>query len=471
VTTTLPKFLRDANEAKRAARANGYRGPTAAGGAADAYAKAAFAAELSELAAQTHPGRNDRLNEAAFNLAQLVAGGHLDRDVTWTALYGTAIAIGLTETETRNTLTSAFDAAEDHPRHVPELDTVPEVTVLDRPPVPDPTEDAEPGAELGLRDRFPPLDWHELWAAEDQEEWIIEPILPARRLVALFSPPKVGKSLLMLELAVGIARGTEVLGYTPDRPRRVLYVDFENDPRGDVRSRLMAMGFGPDDLTELVYLSYPRLAYLDTYIGGIELLAVAQEYGCEVVVIDTISRAVAGEENDNDTWLGFYRHTGLALKAAGLAVIRLDHTGKDQTKGMRGGSAKYGDVDAVWAMTAVAENVLRLECTANRLPIADKLLTVRRHGNPLRHEVETTGSQWAAAQEKAARILDAAGLPRDAGEHKCRAVLQKAGLYAPKPGVRGEFSAKLVASLPAYRADRPTTVGLPDPSLDLGEEA
>ena len=45
----------------------------------------------------------------------------------------------------------------------------------------------------------------------------------------------------MLEIAVGIARGTEVLGVTPDRPRNVLYVDFENDPRGDIRSRLEAM--------------------------------------------------------------------------------------------------------------------------------------------------------------------------------------------------------------------------------------
>jgi hypothetical protein len=28
-----------------------------------------------------------------------------------------------------------------------------------------------------------------------------------------------------------------------------------------------------------------------------------------VVVIDTISRAVGGEENDNDTWLNFYQYT------------------------------------------------------------------------------------------------------------------------------------------------------------------
>lgn len=61
-----------------------------------------------------------------------------------------------------------------------------------------------------------------------------------------------------------------------------------------------------------------------------------------MVVIDTISRAVGGEENDNDTWLNFYQYTGLRLKQAKVSVIRLDHTGKDLTEGERGGSAKAG---------------------------------------------------------------------------------------------------------------------------------
>lgn len=425
--TVLPKYLRDANESKRP-KINGHHGPVAVPGSADAYARAAFAAELQELAAQTEPGRNDRLNEAAFSLGQLVAGGHLDHTSTWNALYGTALAIGLTETESRNTLASAFGAAADHPRDVPEREAVPDVTTVARPPVPDPVEEGD-GDPLNLRDRFPALDWHELWAREDEEEWIIEPLLPARRLVALFSPPKVGKSLLLLELAVAVARGEPVLGHKPDKARRVLYVDFENDPRGDVRTRLEAMGYGPDQLGELVYLSYPRLAYLDTYVGGLELLAIAEEYGCEVIVIDTISRAVGGEENDNDTWLGFYRHTGLALKAAGKAVIRLDHTGKDAAKGMRGGSAKYGDVDAVWAMTRLSDDTFRLECTANRLPIEDKDLTVRRVTGPLHHVLEGEGSAVAedAAIVELVRLMDKWQMPLDWGRGRAKPFLEGKG--------------------------------------------
>ena len=274
-----------------------------------------------------------------------------------------------------------------------------------------------------VMEQFPALNWHDLWADESEEEWIVEPILPARRLVAVYSPPKVGKSLLMLELAVAIARGTEVLGTTPERPYRVLYVDFENDPKVDTRDRLKAMGYGPDDLANLIVLSFPSMAALDTAAGAEELLAVAEVYGCEVIVIDTVSRAIKGEENENDTWLNFYRHTGLSVKQAGLALIRLDHTGKDEAKGQRGGSAKSGDVDAVWRLSRVSETMFRLDCEAARLPITEKTLVLHRESSPkLRHRVDAAGAAaaWSAKVDRLIELLDANGVPDDASAPEVR---------------------------------------------------
>ena len=378
------------------------------------YATKALASELDDLARAPEGRRNDQLNESGFNLAQLVAGGYLAREVVWDALRDTAVAIGLTPSETEATLASAFKAGEAQPRYVPDLQLVPPVAL---PVLSDmavegthteggptsPEEAADMAASIEAL--FPLVDWHDLWDKDDEEEWILEPIIPARRLVALFSAPKVGKSLLMLELAVRISLGHTTLGQKVDRAFRVLYVDFENDPRGDIRSRLIAMNYGPHHLDNLCYLSFPSLAYLDTAMGGMQLLAVAQHYGVDLVVIDTISRAVQGEENDNDTWLGFYRNTGVRLKGAGIACVRLDHTGKDTSKGMRGGSAKYGDVDAVWQLTALDDTTLRLECTDNRLPIAEKVLTITRHSFPLKHTVSTTAARDAHLR-KVAHALD-----------------------------------------------------------------
>ena len=294
------------------------------------------------------------------------------------------------------------------------------------------THDDTPG-DLDPRDLFPTLDWHELWAQENDEaeDWIIEPLVPARRLISVYSAPKVGKSLLMLEVAAGIATGRPVLGGTPARPRRVLYVDFENDPRQDIRERLKAMGYGPDDLDNLRVMSFPTFAQLDTHQGGQELLMAAQTWECEVIVIDTVSRAVSGEENANDTWLAFYRHTGLALKQAGLTLIRLDHTGKDARKGQRGGSAKSGDVDAVWKLTKDSKTILTLTCEAHRFPLAeaDQELTLTRCTDPLRHEPRTDQRRHAfeAKVKRVLEVLDRAEIPATGGRDKCRAALKERG--------------------------------------------
>ena len=275
----------------------------------------------------------------------------------------------------------------------------------------------------------PIIDWTELFTGEDvEEEWILPPLLPARRMVALYSAPKAGKSLLMLEIAVGIASGREVLGVTPE-PRRVLYIDFENDPRGDVRSRLDAMEVGPDQLGNLCYLSFPSMAKFDTPAGGADMLRHVEHYNCDVVVIDTVSRAVMGEENDNDTWLNFYKRTGLLLKQAGVACIRLDHSGKDQEKGMRGGSAKYGDVDAVWRLTSIGEDTIRLQCTDHRMPVPTDDMVLERQEYPLKHI--SRGDSWQArisAQANATvAIMDKLDIPFEYGARKAGAILREAG--------------------------------------------
>ena len=284
------------------------------------------------------------------------------------------------------------------------------------PPEHAPTDPEQADQDTQLRREYvlnhlPAVDWHHLWADETEEDWIVEPLLPARRLVALYSAPKVGKSLLMLELAAAIATGRPILGTTPT-PRRILYVDFENDPRTDTRQRLQNMGYGPADLDNLTMLSYPNLSSLDSEKGSQELMSAIEVYGAEVVIIDTVSRSISGDENENDTWLDFFRHTGLKLKQANVALIRLDHSGKDETKGQRGGSAKSGDVDAVWRMSKASDDLFDLVCEANRLPIAERSLTIRRLEDPLRHEV--TGNGHRAKRDELLAELSKINVPKQA---------------------------------------------------------
>jgi hypothetical protein len=189
------------------------------------------------------------------------------------------------------------------------------------------------------------------------------------------------------------------------------------------------MDLEPGDLDNLKYVSFPAMAKLDTAAGATDLMRHVEAFGAEVVIVDTVSRFVQGEENENDTWLNFYRHTGVQLKRANVACIRLDHTGKDISKGMRGGSAKVGDVDAVWKLTLVGEDTITLECTENRMPVPVKHLTLARRDFPFSHEF--VGEGWQATMSARAqeidRLLDSLGVPTTASNKDAGRALREAG--------------------------------------------
>jgi len=399
------------------------------------YALGALQREIAIVETAPEGTRNHTLNKAAYNLAGYIATGHLDRLEVHDALTAAASRNGLEPNEIAATLRSGLGAGEQHPRAIPAPNGIgeayPPATILDETGTE--TPDSTEARAAWVTANLPELDWVELWQRDDKEDWIVEPLLPARRLVALYSAPKVGKSLLMLEIAVAVARGSEVLGTTPDRARHVLYVDFENDPQNDIRERLTDMRYTPADLTHLHYLSYPTLAALDTERGSQELLAAALHYQAEVIVIDTVSRSVDGDENENDTWLNFYRHTGKKLKQHEIALIRLDHSGKDETKGQRGGSAKVGDVDAVWRMSRVSDDVFRLDCEANRMQVTERTLVLHRELGPLRHRVDAMGrtAVWDLKTKAIIDAADAAGLARDASNRDVQKAARAAGVKAP----------------------------------------
>lgn len=383
--------------------------PAAGAWEATPYATKALNEEVARILGAHNGTRNDTLNRAALNMGQLIAGGQIPEPQVSQALYAAGLEAGLTDRETRATIRSGYAKGRERPRAA--------TTQVRQNPLPH-TED----------DLNTYLDWETAYMDQKDVEWLCEPFIPAGRLVALYSPPKVGKSLLALEIAAAIARGGEVLG-NPTTQAVVLYLDYENAVQ-DVVSRLKAMGRNPRDLANLKYWSFPMAPPLDTAAGGELLLNHATQIGARLVVIDTISRCISGDENDASTWLNLYRHTLLPLKGAGISVLRLDHTGKDETRGQRGSSAKSGDVDLVWRLSELLKGrQYVLECESHRIQMHETLLNIERTSDPLAHRVDTR----SIGETKALAILtacDAAGLPISAGRDQIRKVIDAAGLKA-----------------------------------------
>lgn len=404
------------------------------------YGERALEDELTTLSRTPEGSRNDQLNRTMFAVSQLVAAGHIDGQAAWDAIETTARRIGLEEQEIRATMRSGYQAGFNQPRLVPDHDQVPPATLLPVPDNPEPAKTvdettSEPAGTVDdvtspadkIRARFPLVDLPAIWDTEDDTEWLLYPLLPARRASVIYSAPKVGKSLLALEIAAALATGRSILGTTPDQPLRVLYVDYENDPRGDTVERLKAMGYHADELNNLMILSYPVLAGLDTQQGSATFIEITNTYQPDLIILDTMSRAIDGEENENDTYLNFYRNVQLPLKKAGIALLRLDHTGKDETKGQRGGSAKSGDVDMIWHYQKISEITFRLQLDANRLPVQDQVLRLRREVAPLRHVVVGADQARQDRIDEINKLLDAAGHDNQVGRRQAREELKAAG--------------------------------------------
>jgi len=125
-----------------------------------------------------------------------------------------------------------------------------------------------------------------------------------------------------------------------------------------------------------------------------------------VAFIDTMSRAVHGEENSADTYRAFYNHTGIELKRRGITWCRLDHAGKEGDRGQRGSSAKGDDVDVVWRLKA-QDNGVALKRELSRMAWVPETVSFKIEDCPLRYvriagdwpagTAHNTGSSCAAA--------------------------------------------------------------------------
>lgn len=278
----------------------------------------------------------------------------------------------------------------------------------------------------------PFIDWSTFWDRDrDVAVWLFEPVLARGRGHALYASHKTGKSLLMLWVGAQLATG-------PD-PVVVIYLDFEMT-EDDVYERLSDMGYGPDvNLDRLRYATLPSLPPLDTAAGGEALCQLVDAEQARwpdhhlVVLIDTMARAVSGDEDRADTYRSFYAHTGIKLKRRGVTWGRLDHAGKDLARGQRGSSAKGDDVDVVWEVTRSDDGLL-LKRKASRMGWVPERVALRQHDAPLRFGTQPRA--WPAGTKELADLLDSLGVAPELGERVAGATLRASGHQASQNVLR-----------------------------------
>jgi KaiC/GvpD/RAD55 family RecA-like ATPase len=274
-----------------------------------------------------------------------------------------------------------------------------------------------------------PIDWATFWDRDSTQEWLVEPLIPLGRHVVLYAPAKEGKSLLALEVAAAAATGRPVLGTHGSEPVRVVYLDFEMT-EDDLLERLEDMGYDRDsDLSNLFYYSLPDLPPLDTAAGGQAVEAIVRRHEAQMIVIDTMARVVQGEENSNDTYRWFDMHVSLRMKMLRVAVLRLDHAGKDITKGQRGASEKVGYADVIWQLRYDKQTgSVTLKATHKRVGWVRDQISMSRVEEPwLSHLVDAASIGVPSGTKEIVALLEEFGVPVEMPVRAAAKVLRDAG--------------------------------------------
>jgi RecA-family ATPase len=155
---------------------------------------------------------------------------------------------------------------------------------------------------------------------------LVEPgLLPAQGILFLGGEPKLGKSLLVANLALSLAAGADRLGFPIPSARRVLICQFELPlPQFVSRLSLMRRTLGPGADDRLFVDTRSAGHLLSTPQGLNHFLAAAQAAAAEVIVLDPLYSTHDQDENDTRAMAALCQSL-LRLRDASRAALIVVH--------------------------------------------------------------------------------------------------------------------------------------------------
>lgn len=298
----------------------------------------------------------------------------------------------------------------------------------------------------------------------EPRDWVVPDILARGVQTTLYGKPGVGKSLYALHMAAEISHAEPVL-----------YLDYEMTP-DYLFERLDAMHIDDDVLTNgFNYHTMARedVGPLDTPSGSDDLGSLLATTQAKILFVDTMTSAVEGPENDNDTYRKFDEHTLDLLKKHNVTTMLIDHasTKGSGSKGPRGASHKTGQTELSWYMSKTTDKAFTLTNIKDRIGLGKKTLYLYQRSNPLAfdHGEEITIQALTDNQIAILERLEDLGIEAGTGRVQCIEALQGTGAgYSEGTGGKGVNNNDL-ATVVRYRKQASGTGArynqstLPDP--------
>ena len=219
--------------------------------------------------------------------------------------------------------------------------------------LPEPVE-APVEAEEASRDKadstFPLLDLDEL-EAMPPPTWLIHEMIVDDGLTVIYGDPGAGKSFIALDMALRLSLGMDWHG-AKAKPTGVLYIAGEGARGIGKRIKGWRREHGAEGMDAPFLLLPVAVALLDPkerakLLRTIEVAVARAGFAIGLIVVDTVSRALAGsDENGQEAMGAFVAACDEIKRHSGGALIGVHHSGKDKDRGMRGSTVLLGACDA-----------------------------------------------------------------------------------------------------------------------------
>jgi hypothetical protein len=294
-----------------------------------AYARKALEEEVTRVAGAASGGRNNILNEAAFSLGTLIGAGLLKREEVEENLTAAGNTCGLGEAEIKSTIRSGIEAGLKCPRKVPES-AKPYSRPNDQPVAPGQPDQPAAAAAKTAEPPDQGISCADLMTLDLPEpKYVVAGLLP-EGLIILAARPKIGKSWMALQMALGIAQGAVILGSLGTIQGDVLYLALE-DTRRRLKKRVTKL------LASTKWLAPPalqfRTASLRANQGGLNHIAnwIASNPNARLVIVDTLAKFRSPSKGKGDSYTEDYEAIS-GLKAIadqyGVTILVIHHSRK-----------------------------------------------------------------------------------------------------------------------------------------------
>ena len=198
------------------------------------------------------------------------------------------------------------------------------------------------------------------------QQWLIDGVLPADAFGVIFGPSGAYKSFLAMDMAASIAGAKSWHSRDVDNAGHVIYIGAEGASGLHLRKKAWEIRY------QFPLKNLGILGSAVTINEAIECqllvdlcLSAADEITdpIRLVVIDTLARCFAGDENSAAEMGAFVRACDRIREATGATVLVIHHSGKDADKGARGSSALRAACDFEFKVVSSGKKVTKLVCT------------------------------------------------------------------------------------------------------------